>query len=436
MRLKNAGIFLLLLVIVVVATSINGSFADPANVRTLVRDTSLYGLISIGVAFVIITGGIDLSIGSLIALSGVLLVQVIDVDYRATGFRTVIAETRPQVTEPFQWPALRLQDPLPDVNEGDRLTYQGFAGQQSVTVAGTRQVGDQTWVEIRGPLQLLRAGIPVGLTQITHRNPWLACLIVLLVAAAIGLLHGVLVTWGNLQPFVVTLCGLLIYRGIARVRTHDDQVGLLSAVPDFKAALTGTAFPIPLPLIGRISGRTDAWYQLTWIDFPVTGVLLVVVATLAWLFLNRTVYGRHLLALGQNEQAARYSGVATRRLTILAYVVCSSLAGLAGILFTLDWNSVQPGVSGTFYELYAIAAAVLGGCSLRGGQGALVGVIAGAAVMRCLYKAIAVLGIRQEWEMVIIGLALLAGVVFDEAFRRFHARRRLTAAATFIPGGK
>ena len=129
-----------------------------------------------------------------------------------------------------------------------------------------------------------------------------------------------------------------------------------------------------------------------------------------------------MLATGENEQAARYSGVATHRLIRLAYLVSGLLAGLAGILFTLEWNSVQPGSTGNFYELYAIAAAVLGGCSLRGGRGAILGVIAGAAVMRSLYKAIVVLGIPQEWEMVIIGVALLSSVLLDESVRLYRER--------------
>ena len=114
----------------------------------------------------------------------------------------------------------------------------------------------------------------------------------------------------------------------------------------------------------------------------------------------------------------------------LAYVACSLLAGLTGILFTLELNSVQPASTGSFYELYAIAAAVLGGCSLRGGRGAVLSVIAGAAVMRCLYKAIIVLGISQEWEMVIIGAALLAAVATDEAINRWSERPRRPRAAT------
>lgn len=430
MQLKNIGIFALLIAIIVIATSINGNFAAPANVKTLIRDTSLYGLISIGVAMVIITGGIDLSIGSMIALCGVMLVQVINIRHEPAEFRSAIVGVAVEPPDPLEHSALRLRDPPPELRDGDRLIYRGTTGEASINVYRSARVGDQVWVASRDSLSRIAAaarstgGVPVRLERIRYTPPLVACGIVLAFAAFSGWIHGILVTRAHLQPFVVTLCGLLIYRGLARVWTGDDQVGLQSALTGFKATVTGAAFHIPFPLIGKISGESESLADFVWIEFPVTGVLLGVVTVVGWVYLNRTVWGRHLLATGENEQAARYSGIATDRLTSLAYVICSLLAGLAGILFTLEWNSVQPGSTGSFYELYAIAAAVLGGCSLRGGRGAILGVIAGAAVMRCLYKAIVVLGVRQEWEMVIIGAALLASVLFDEAVRLYRSRVR------------
>ncbi|TWU26996.1 Ribose transport system permease protein RbsC [Novipirellula galeiformis] len=435
MHFKNIGIFALLIAIIVITSCINGVFVAPANLKTLVRDTSLYGLISIGVAMVIITGGIDLSIGSMIALCGVMLVQVIHIRYERTDFASTIAAVQNDPTEASDKPSLRLVDPPPELRDGDRLVYESYRGESTLNVYRSIQVEDQVWIQTHDSLRSIQAGLAVKIDKIRYTPPLLACAIVLLFAALLGYIHGILITRANLQPFVVTLCGLLIYRGMARVWTGDDQVGLLSALSDFKATVTGKAFQIPVPLIGKISGERDSLAELVWIDFPVTGVLLAIVALVAWIFLNRTVWGRHLLATGENKQAAIYSGVASDRLIILSYVVSAVLAGLAGILFLLEWNSIQPGSSGSFYELYAIAAAVLGGCSLRGGRGAILGVIAGAAVMRCLYKAIVVLEIPQEWEMVIIGIALLTSVLVDEIIRRFQASRRLrrhtpTAAAS------
>src|SRR5690606_2285438 len=137
MRFKNLGIFLLLIAIVVVTSMIEGSFAAPANLRAIVRDTGLYGLISIGVAMVIITGGIDLSIGSLVALSGVLLVQIVDVHFVPSDFESRIVETRAAAAQPLTGPALRLVDPLPDIRPGDQLSFESTAGRSA---GGVRRV--------------------------------------------------------------------------------------------------------------------------------------------------------------------------------------------------------------------------------------------------------------------------------------------------------
>ena len=153
------------------------------------------------------------------------------------------------------------------------------------------------------------------------------------------------------------------------------------------------------------------------------------------MFLNQTIYGRYLLALGRNVEAARYSGINTDRMVILAYVICSASAGLGAILFALDINSVQPSGHGNFYELYAIAAAVLGGCSLRGGEGSITGVVVGAAVMRVLYNAINILGIPTQLEFAIIGLVILTGAIVDVLVKRVVARRRAILQARESEGG-
>ncbi|MCX6882096.1 MAG: ABC transporter permease, partial [Verrucomicrobia bacterium] len=159
-------------------------------------------------------------------------------------------------------------------------------------------------------------------------------------------------------------------------------------------------------------------------SIPVPFFILLLIAIVSAVVLNRTIWGRYLLALGRNETAARYSGINTDRIKIAAYMVCSLLAGVGGILFSLDLNSVQPSGLGEFYELYAIAAAVLGGCSLRGGEGTILGVIIGTAVMRVLYNAINILSIPTHLEFAIIGAVILAGVVTDELAKRYAANRR------------
>jgi ribose transport system permease protein len=233
----------------------------------------------------------------------------------------------------------------------------------------------------------------------------------LLTSLGIGILHGLLITKLRLQPFVVTLCGLLLYRGMARYLTDDQSQGFGDSYEGLRALAIGK-----LPLSEKFA-------------LPAPFFFLLGVALLSGLLLNRTVWGRYLLALGRNETAARYSGVNTDRMKILAYAICSLLAGLGGILFALDLNSIQPASLGDFYELYAIAAAVLGGCSLRGGEGTILGVIIGTAVMRVLYNAINILGIPTHLEFAIIGSVILAGVITDELVKRFAAQRRAARSA-------
>src|SRR2546430_859093 len=136
---------------------------------------------------------------------------------------------------------------------------------------------------------------------------------VLAVANAIGLAHGLLITKLRLQPFVVTLCGLLLYRGIARYLTNDQTLGFGAGFESLRYLSIGHPFSIPAP------GGS--------ILVPMPFVLMVVIAIAAAILLNQTIYGRYLLALGRNEQAARYSGINTDRITMMAYLICSVLAG-------------------------------------------------------------------------------------------------------------
>ena len=323
---KILGISALLAVVCIVTAFASDSFLSGYNLENLVRRTALFGIIGIGVAFVIVTGGIDLSIGSVVCLVG--------------------------------------------------------------------------------------CGLPWLLTT-HHWSLPAALLTVAAISLGIGLAHGLLITKLKIQPFVVTLCGLLLYRGVARGFTNDQTVGFGG---EFKSLRTLATGQIPIPFIHSFS-------------IPAPWIFLLVVAVLAAVFLNRTIYGRYMLALGRNEEAARYSGIATDRMTILAYVISSGLAGLGGMLFVLDVNSAQPVDFGNFYELYAIAAAVLGGCSLRGGEGTILGVIIGAALMQVLRNMITLATTHSNIEFAIIGAVILFGVIADELVKRYAAKRRARAFA-------
>lgn len=318
---KILGIFGLLLAVCLFAAWTNESFRSGYNVENLIRRTALFGIIGIGVAFVIVTGGIDLSIGSVICLVGCGLPWLLTV---------------------HDWP------------------------------------------------------LPLALST------------VILMSVAIGFIHGQLITKLRLQPFIVTLCGLMLYRGVTRGFTGDQTVGFGDGYKELRWLATGR---VPIPFVEGF-------------EIPAPWLVLVVVALLAAIFLNQTIYGRYLLALGRNEEAARYSGINTHAMIILAYVISSTLAGLGGVLFVLDVNSAQPVDFGNFYELYAIAAAVLGGCSLRGGEGSIIGVILGTALILVLRNVVTLLTDHNNIEFAIIGAVILAGVIVDELVKRYAVRRR------------
>ena len=141
--------------------------------------------------------------------------------------------------------------------------------------------------------------------------------------------------------------------------------------------------------------------------------------------LHRSVYGRWLYAVGKNEEAARFSGISTRIVIATAYIISGGLAGVSTVLFVFYTNSVSPSSFGNFYELYAIAAAVLGGCSLRGGEGSILGIVLGTALLQVLQNLVNILGIPNSLNFAVMGTVILLGVLADQ---QLQARRRRKVA--------
>jgi ribose transport system permease protein len=158
---------------------------------------------------------------------------------------------------------------------------------------------------------------------------------------------------------------------------------------------TGSVLGVPTPFIG-----------------------LVIASAIMWVVLHRSVYGRHLLATGRNEVAARYSGVHATRVIVTAYVILGVLTGIGAIIFAFYTNSVSPSSHGTFFELYGIAAAVLGGCSLRGGEGSIVGILLGTTLLQVLQNLVNLLGIPSSLNFAVMGGVILIGVMGDRVFQR------------------
>ena len=316
---KDLGLFLLILVVGAVVAFLNPRFLSPLNLANTANLIGLFGLFSLGEGFVIITGGIDLSVGSIFALLGVIFINLL-VDYS------------------MPWP--------------------------------------------------------------------IAVLIIVIAGILLGAIHGFLVTKVRMQPFVVTLCGLLIYRGVARWYTDDGTAGF-----EF-----GQKFPaLELLTTGR-SFATDAFTGI-----PNSFIAFVVVAAIMGVVLHRSVFGRYLFAVGKNEEAARYSGIRSNAIIAAAYVISGGLAGISAIYLAMYTRSISPASHGNFYELYAIAAAVLGGCSLRGGEGSVMGIVLGAILLQVLQNLVNLLGIPSSLNFAVMGGVILIGVIADMQLVRYRA---------------
>lgn len=332
-KLLGIAIFLLITHGCILYATNPARWAD--NHFNLGQRVGLAGILCLGAGLLIVTGGVDLSIGSVVGLCACV----------------------------FCWTTLKLQTKLPDwlpegTNESSALTCALLA----------------------------------------------ATLITLGVGALVGLANGILVTYVRVQAFVVTLCGLFLYRGAARWISGGEIPRIAGSVADLNAFFTGAFLGVPIYL----------W-------------LLLVLFLFASVFLHLTVYGRYFYAIGSNERAARYSGIGTDFYKILAYVLCSTFAAIYALIHVVHFNSVVPSETGSFLELYAIAGAVVGGCSLRGGEGTTIGMVIGAAILVLLPNLANMWGIRSELEPTVIGGALLVCAIMDELLRRGLSGRDVIA---------
>jgi len=315
---KELGIFILLVVLCIIVSIKNPNFLLAINLQNLARQIGAFGIFSIGLGLVIITGGIELSVGSMMALLGVFMSMM--------------------------------------------LTEWG-----------------------------------VGVVP--------AIILCILVSMVLSLTHGLLITRLNMQPFIVTLCGLLFYRGLARFITNDETKGFgtVAGLDFLRYVANGNLFGIPMPF-----------------------VLLILIALVTWVLLHRSVYGRYLFATGRNAEAARYAGINTKQIITAAYVIAGALTAISGIIIAFYTNSVSPANHGNAYELYGIAAAVLGGCSLRGGEGSIVGILIGTALLQVLRNLVNLLGIPSSLDFAVMGAVILIGVMADQILTERRNRRQVT----------
>lgn len=301
---REAGTLLGLLVLCAALWIATPYFATAANLTNVAEQSAIVGVIAIGMTFVILTGGIDLSVGSLVALVGVVI---------------------------------------------------GSAVQRGVPVA---------------------AAIALGL----------------LIGVVAGALNGVMITRGRLPPFIATLGMMSVARGAALLLSDGRPI---SDFPhSLRALATGDVLGMPTPV-----------------------VLMLALYALAYVVLTRTVFGRYMYAIGGNEEATALAGVRVRLWKTAVYAISGLSAGVCALLLVARLNSAQP-VAGIGYELDAIAAVVIGGTSLLGGSGSVIGTLIGALIMSVLRNGLNLLGVSSYLQQVAIGVVIIAAVLIDMTLRR------------------
>lgn len=299
-RSSTISIFLILVVMCAIMAAVSPAFIKITNILSTARSFSAIAVAGIGVSMIIITGGIDLSIGSVYGLAGVISAMLV--------------------------------------------------------VSGVPLI----------------PGILGGM----------------LLGSVVGALNGLMVVYLKLPPFIATMGTMQIARGICYIITQGYPVNNLPM--EYTVLGQGYLLGIPVPI---------------WV--------MVLIAILFAIFLNTTTTGRRIFALGGNEEATRISGINTKRLKVLVYTLGAALAGLAGIITASKLGVGQP-TAGIGFEMDAIAAVVIGGASLSGGEGTVTGTIIGAAIIGVLRNALVLLSVDSYWQTLIIGCVIILAVTIDQ----------------------
>lgn len=302
-NLRDAGTLIGLLIIVVTFSFLSPMFWTLPNLLNILQQSSINGIIALGMTLVIISGGIDLSVGPTAALSAVL---------GAT---------------------------------------------------------------------LMVAGVPVPL----------AVMATLGVGAMCGVFSGTLVAYAGLQPFIVTLGGLSLFRALALIFTNGNPI---FGIPmEFRNLINSTVFGVPAPII-----------------------IVIAIALILWVIMNKTPLGEYILAVGGNEEAARVAGVPVKRTKVTVFVISGLLASLASLILIGRLGAAEP-TMGNLWELDAIAAAAIGGASLMGGKGSIIGTLIGAVILGALRNGLTLLNIQAFYQLLATGLIIIIAMLIDRATR-------------------
>ena len=327
--------FIALIVLVVFFAIIEDAFLTGANIEILIKQTALNGILAIGMTFVILTGGIDLSVGSIVGFTGIVAGLLI--------------------------------------NEG-------------------LQVAD--WV--------------------IFPHTWMVLVLSLAAGTFLGAISGFIITRFNVAPFIATLGMLLVARGLA---------GLING---------GKTFP---NLVGKEELGNTGFRELGTGEFlglvPWAIVILAIFAVVAWFVTTRTPFGRAVYAVGGNERSAELSGVRVNRTKMAVYMISGFCAATVGLIIASQLVAAHP-ATGQYFELYAIAAVVLGGTSLAGGRGTIVGTIIGALVIGTLNNGLTLMGISSFLELIITGTVIVLALIIDQLQQRAERRLALQQQAAQV----
>lgn len=293
--------FIGLILLVIIISILNSAFLEPSNLFNLLRQVSINGLIAFGMTFVILTGGIDLSVGSTLALSSAL----------------------------------------------------------------------------------------VAILMVSGVDGIIAIIIGCIFGAVLGAINGFLITLGKMAPFIATLATMTVFRGVTLVITDGNPITNLNGSYAFQLFGRGYFIGIPVPAITMF----------------ITFIILYVI-------LHKTIFGRQTYAMGGNEKAAFISGIKVNKLKVCIYGLAGLMSALAGAILTSRLNSAQP-TAGMSYELDAIATVVLGGTSLTGGKGRIVGTLIGVLIIGVLNNGLNLLGVSSFYQQVVKGVVIIIAVLID-----------------------
>ncbi|AWX15174.1 sugar ABC transporter permease [Mergibacter septicus] len=308
---ERFGVLIFLFLLIIFFQLQNSAFLSERNIFNILTEVSIFGIMAVGMTFVILTAGIDLSVGSILAVCAIFAAHIIK-------------------------------------------------GSNTVTV----EVG--AW----------------------HGYSWLIGIVVCLaMGTAIGWLNGLGITKLKLPPFIITLGGMTIWRGLTLV--INDGAPIAGFDSGYRWWGRGDLFSIPVPVI-----------------------IFAIVAILGYIALHKTRWGRYVYAVGGNPEAARLAGVNINRTLISVYVVMGALAGLAGFILSARLGSAES-VAGVGFELRVIASVVIGGTSLMGGYGRVTGTIFGAIIMGVLINGLVLMDVSAYYQQIIIGLVIILAVSFD-----------------------